>query len=477
MLLLSKPEREALWRALVETVETYVETVGEGRVTPVLDLEAIRAGLERIDFHRPLEPETALRLAAEGLGTFQVHTPHPRYFGLFNPAPTTMSIAADTLVAAFNPQLAAFSHSPWAVEVESLMIRVLGERLGYDPASVEGTFASGGAEANHTAVLAALTRAFPDVAARGLRALSGPPTLYVSAESHHSFPKAARMCGLGTDSVRTIPVGKDLAMDAGALRDAVSRDRTEGCLPFLVVGTAGTTAAGAFDPLPAVAETAREFGLWFHVDAAWGGGAAFVPEQRGLLDGTGESDSITFDAHKMLSVPMGAGVFLTRHPGHLGRTFRVAAGYMPREGAALPVSDPYAVSMQWSRRFIGLKLFLSLCVAGWDGYAEALRHQALMGNTLRDLLAASGWTVVNDTPLPLVCFRDAEPGRDPRFLETILNRVLSRGEAWISIADLPHQGPALRACITNYRTRRADLERLVDALNEARTHAQAHPVP
>jgi glutamate/tyrosine decarboxylase-like PLP-dependent enzyme len=475
--LLSKTERESLWCALEDAVETYVDTVGDLRVTPVLDLQAIRDDLARVDFDRPLDPGAAVRLAVEGLRAHQVHTPHPRYFGLFNPAPTTMGIAADTLVAAFNPQLAAFTHSPWAVEVEALLIRALGERLGYDPSAVEGTFASGGAEANHTAVLAALARAFPDVAARGLRALSGPPTLYVSAESHHSFLKAARMCGLGTDSVRTIPVDRGLAMDVDALRRAVSEDAANGCLPFLVVGTAGTTAAGVFDPLPATAETAREFDLWFHVDAAWGGGIALVPELRRRLQGTEASDSITFDAHKMLSVPMGAGVFITRHRGQLGRTFRVAAGYMPREGAGLPVSDPYAVSMQWSRRFIGLKLFLSLCTAGWDGYAEALRHQIRMGDVLREMLVAAGWTVVNKTPLPLVCFRDAGSGRAPRFLEAVLGRVLARGEAWISLADLPHHGPVLRACITNYRTGRDDLVRLVDALNEARTHAETHPLP
>lgn len=476
MLLLSKPERESLWRTLVDEVEAYVDSVRDLRVTPVLDLEAIRAGLARIDFSRPMEPEAAVKLAVEGLRTHQVHTPHPRYFGLFNPAPTTLGIAADTLVAAFNPQLAAFTHSPWAVEVESLLVRALGERLGYDASTAEGTFASGGAEANHTAVLAALVRAFPDVAARGLRALSGPPTLYASAESHHSFLKAARLCGLGTDSVRTIPVDAGLRMEAGALRRAVAEDASNGCLPFLVVGTAGTTAAGAIDPLPEIADAAREFDLWFHVDAAWGGGIALVPELRGLLAGTERSDSVTFDAHKMLSVPMGAGLFITRHRGHLSRTFRVAAGYMPREGAGLPASDPYAVSMQWSRRFIGLKLFLSLCTAGWDGYAEALRHQVQMGDTLREMLAAAGWTVVADTRLPLVCFRDAGSGRPPRFLEAVLARVLARGEAWISLADLPRHGPVLRACITNYRTGPDDLTRLVEALNEARTHAETHPL-
>ena len=389
---------------------------------------------------------------AGGLRDLQVHTPHARYFGLFNPAPTTMGIAADTLVAAFNPQLAAWSHSPLAAEIEAHLVRALGERFGYDPAATEGVFASGGAEANHTAVLCALTHRFPDFGSRGVRALDGQPVLYTSGQSHHSFAKAARLCGLGTEAFREVPVDRGLRMRPDALEAMLREDRGRGRIPFLVAGTAGTTGAGVVDPLPELAAVAGREGTWFHVDAAWGGGAALVPELRPVLAGIERADSITMDAHKLLSVPMGAGLFLTRRAGILERTFRVAAGYMPREAESLQVQDPYAVSMQWSRRFIGLKLFLSLLVAGWEGYEEAIRHQAAMGRALGERLAGAGWRVVNDTPLPVVCFVDAGTGKEPVPLRPVLDRVLASGQAWISIVELPGTGPALRACITNYRT-------------------------
>jgi glutamate/tyrosine decarboxylase-like PLP-dependent enzyme len=254
------------------------------------------------------------------------------------------------------------------------------------------------------------------------------------------------------------------------LREGIESDRAAGHLPFLVVATAGTTSAGTVDPLPELAEIARETGLWYHVDAAWGGAAALVPELRPVLLGIERADSVTFDAHKLLSVPMGAGMFFTPHRGILERTFRITAGYMPREASGLAVVDPYSVSMQWSRRFIGLKLFLSLLVAGWDGYAEAIRHQTRMGAALRERLTRAEWRVVNETPLPVVCFQDARyRGGDPgRHQNAVLGRVLASGRAWISGTELPHHGPALRACITHYGTETEDLDGLVNALERAR---------
>ncbi len=434
-----------------------------------LDLAEVRGALIPFDFERPVPALEALDFAVQGLWRWQVHTPHPRYFGLFNPAPTTMGIAADALVAAFNPQLAAWSHSPLAAEIEQHLIRALAGRFGFDPARVEGTFTSGGAEANHTALSTALTRAFPEVGRRGLLALRSQPVLYVSPETHHSFLKAARLAGLGTEAVREVRVDSGLRMIPEDLAARIRDDREAGLSPFLVVATVGSTSAGAVDPVAGLAQVADEEGLWLHVDAAWGGAAALVSELRPIIEGISRAGSLTFDAHKWLSVPMGAGMYITRHPGILERTFRVAAGYMPREGAVLPVADPYAHSMQWSRRFIGLKVFLSLAVAGWEGYEAAIRHQTAMGDRLRRRLREEGWEVVNDTPLPVVCFVHPGPeGRSAVFLERVAADVVASGEAWLSIAVLGEVGPALRACITNYRTGPEDVDALVAALGRAR---------
>jgi glutamate/tyrosine decarboxylase-like PLP-dependent enzyme len=468
MLMQDAETRRVLWNRMVEAIEKYLTGIGDARVAPALDTSAIREALAPFDFEHPVEPVEALDFAVAGLWRWQVHTPHPRYFGLFNPATTPMSIAADALVATFNPQLAAWSHSPLATEVEQHLVRAFAERFGFDPARTEGTFTTGGAEANHTALVTALNRAFPEIGRRGLVALRSQPILYVSPEAHHSFLKAARLSGLGTEAVREVRVDSSLRMIPEDLRTRIREDREAGLSPFLAVATLGSTSAGVLDPVAELAQVADEEGVWLHADAAWGGAAALAPELKPLVEGISRASSITFDAHKWLSVPMGAGLFLTRHPGILERTFKVSASYMPRQAASGP-ADPYAHSMQWSRRFIGLKVFLSLAVAGWEGYAEAIRHQTAMGDLLRQHLREEGWVVVNDTPLPVVCFVDGErDGRATPFLKSVAAYVVSSGEAWISTVVLGEVGTALRACITNFRTGPEDVEALVASLGRAR---------
>jgi glutamate/tyrosine decarboxylase-like PLP-dependent enzyme len=416
-----------------------------------------------------MAPRAALRWVTGLLWNNQVHTPHPRYYGLFNPNPTTMGIAADAVVAAFNPQMAAWGHNPAACEIERFLIETLGEKFGYRSDSVAGSFTTAGAESNHTALLCALIDAFPGYASGGARALDGQPALYASRESHHSIVKAARLCGIGSDAVVPVPLDGGYAMDCAALSRLVERDRLEGRLPFMVVATLGSTNAGVIDPVAEIAEVAEREGLWLHADAAWGGAAALVPELRGCVEGIERADSITFDAHKFLSVPMGAGMFFTRHRDLPEKVFSVSTEYMPLT-CGEPVDEPHRTTMQWSRRFTGLKLFMSLAVAGWKGYENAIRHQTEMGELLRERLDAGEWRVVNRTPLPTVCFVDArDPGNnDMDRLGAISEAVVNSGKAWISTTRIGGEVPVIRACVTNYATTADDIGALVNDLNAAR---------
>lgn len=459
--------RLQLWQKLSTEIERYLRQLASAPVAPHLDPEKLRARIAAVDFDHPVEPAAALQFAVTGLWEQQVHTPHPRYFGLFNPAPTTMGVVADALVAAFNPQLAAWSHNPFAAEIEDCLVRAIATRFGYDPASCDGVFTSGGAEANHTALLCALTHAFPEFSRGGARALNRPPAIYVSSQSHHSTLKAARLCGLGTDSVRVLDVDPGMRLQPETVTRAISRDRAQGFHPLLLVATVGTTGTGVIDPVAALADVAAKENLWFHVDAAWGGMAVLLPELRTVVAGVERADSITFDAHKSLSVPMGAGMLLTRHPDWLERTFRVGENYMPRDavGANAAGIDPFAHSMQWSRRFIGLKLFLSLAVAGWEGYATALRHQLAMADLLRHSAPAAGFRIVNDTPLPLVCLAPDRPDGDtPAVIDPIVRAAVDSGEVWVSAAALPQGRSAIRCCITSYRTQPGDVAALLNCL-------------
>jgi glutamate/tyrosine decarboxylase-like PLP-dependent enzyme len=269
------------------------------------------------------------------------------------------------------------------------------------------------------------------------------------------------------DAVRLIEADETFRLRPDRVRDAIATDRRAGFEPFLIVATAGTTSSGVVDPLPELADLAEAEGLWLHTDAAWGGAAVLVPELRSALSGIDRSDSITFDAHKWLSVPMGAALYLTRDPRILTDTFQVRTAYMPKEAASLDVIDPHLHSMQWSRRFIGLKVFLSLLVAGWVGYEEAIRHQTAMGDLLRGELTAAGWKIVNQTSLPVVCFID--PNGDAERQRSIALEVVRSGQAWISPTVVGGQA-VIRACVTHYGTTPADVKALVEALGRARNH-------
>jgi glutamate/tyrosine decarboxylase-like PLP-dependent enzyme len=469
--------RADLWPRVFQEIEKYFADVSSLPVAPEIDAGALRAKVARFDFAHPVDPLAVLSFTVDGLRNYQTQTPHPRYFGLFNPAPATMGAAADALAAAFNPQAGAWHHSAFAVEVEQHLLRAFAAQFGFDPTQSEGTFTSGGTEANQTALLVALTSVFPEFGPGGARGLSTAPAFYVSAESHHSLHRAARVSGLGRGAVREIPVDAELRMKVAALDAQIATDRRAGLAPFMVVATAGTTSAGATDPLPAIADLAAREKLWLHVDAAWGGAAALVPELRPLLAGIERADSITFDAHKWLSVPMGAGMYLHRHAGLLEKTFSVETAYVPRSEGNL-VADAYTSTLQWSRRFIGLKLFLTLAAAGWEGYTAALRHMVRMGDLLRAELKANDWQVVCPTPLPLVCFVDGRNSsrQETDYLEGIARRVVASGAAWISTTRIGPGMPVLRACITNFRTGPEDIRALVAALALARDSTPAAPI-
>jgi glutamate/tyrosine decarboxylase-like PLP-dependent enzyme len=347
--------------------------------------------------------------------------------------------------------------------MERLVLRRLAGSLGLDPDGSAAHFTSGGNEANHTALLCALASRAGGWAAGGLRALARLPLVYLSREAHHSFVKIARATGLGVDALRLIDVDDGLRMHPDALQRQIGDDRGAGFDPMMVVATAGTTGAGAIDPLETLAGIAAGHGLWYHVDAAWGGAAALVPRLRRHLAGIERADSVTFDAHKWLSVPLGAGVFFTRHPSALSGAFGVDTGYVPPtiEGGV----DLYKTSMQWSRRFIGLKLLFAFAEHGEAGVAELIDRQARVGDLIRDRLTARGWQVVNDSPFPLVCVTHPSLGTDEASAKGFVQRVLDRGRVWISDVKLPRIGWAIRVCVTSFRTDEADVEVLVGELS------------
>src|SRR2546428_4415341 len=207
--------------------------IARGPIVPQVTSQEIRSYLaSHYDFAKPLALEDICADIERMLRTWQVQVTHPRYFGLFNPSVTLASIIADTLVAMYNPQLATWRTSPAANEIERHTLAWLSGKFGL-PANAIASFTSGGAEANLSAVIVALTRAFPDYGEGGLRCLSAQPTIYVTGEAHHSFNKIAHMTGLGRRALRTVATDRDLKMDLDDLTRRVAGDRHDGVAPFM----------------------------------------------------------------------------------------------------------------------------------------------------------------------------------------------------------------------------------------------------
>ncbi len=435
------------------------ERVARGSVTPTLDMARFRRELAGFDFHTPCPIEPLLEWTIAQLEHGVTHMTHPRYFGLFNPAAGFPSQCADRIAGAFNPQLASSGSSPAPVEIEAHLIRAIAQRAGL-PAEASGHFTTGGSEANYTALVCALTRSEPRYSDEGVRAFAGPLAVYTSCECQPAWFKIVHQAGVGRAALRLIATDGQGRMDARALAHSVAHDRKQGRVPVLISATAGTTGGGMVDPLASCAQIAREHGLWYHVDAAWGGAALCSDRLRGLLAGIELADSLTIDAHKWFATTMGCGMFITRHPAVLSEAFRVRADFMPSNAQSL---DPYLNTLQWSRRFMGLRLFLALAAAGWQGYAAHVERAVEVIERVKARLLAHGWSVANDSRLAVLC---AVPPPGHPGVGDIVRCVRASGRAWVACATFEGR-EVVRVCATHGETSLADVDELVAALTAA----------
>jgi glutamate/tyrosine decarboxylase-like PLP-dependent enzyme len=450
-------QRQELDDYLTRALALAQQRVRAGPATPTLDIETFGRELASFDFaaRRPLGEllEWSIGVLEHGV----THLTHPRYFGLFNPAPTFPAQCADRIVNSFNPQVASSATSPAAVALEAHVIRSIAQRAGFPPGT-GGNFTSGGSEANYTGMLCALTRAHPAFASDGARAFPGQPVFYTSRECHGSWVKIAHQAGIGRSAAHLVATDGRGRMSAAALEQSIAQDLADGRVPFLIVASAGTSNAGMVDPLNACADLAARHRLWYHVDAAWGGAIVASERLRAAVAGLERADSATIDAHKWFATTMGCGMFIVRDPTALTAAFQVAASYMPsREGSV----DPYMNSVQWSRRFLGLRLFLSLASAGWDGHAAHIERAVAQTARIRTQLESRGWSVVNDSPLALLTVVPPTAVGDPR---SVVARVLKSGRAWVSLARFEEQD-VVRICVTHGETSAEDLAILVQTLH------------
>jgi glutamate/tyrosine decarboxylase-like PLP-dependent enzyme len=398
------------------------------------------------------------------------HVPSGNYFGLMNPTPTYIGVMAEALVAALNPQLATVKRSQLASKIEHETVRWIGERVGW-PGEFNGTFTSGGNEANFTGLALALAAKFPNAIEEGIASIGSQPVLYASDEAHHSIDKSAGLLGVGRKALRRIPVDENVQLDPLILERTIETDLASGKKPFCVVATTGTTNTGAVDDLVAIAEICQRYDLWLHVDGAYGGSAIFSDQHRSLLRGIEQADSITIDPHKWLAMPLAAGVILTCHPEMLERAFAVAAPYMPKAAESKGL-DNSRISTQWTRRMNSLKLWLTLRVHGRKAYEEHIDRQLNLARGFASWIQASEhFELAAPQILPIVAFRFKANLSQQNLAEahaSIVEEVTRDGRRWISETRV-NGSSVLRMMVISYLTEERHLRELGNALTEAAT--------
>ena len=451
-------ERRRVEQWLTESLAAAAARVQQGPVSPAIDLAAFKAELAAFDFGAPRALEELLVWTLERMEHGIVQMSNPRYFGLFNPGPNFPALCADRIAGVFNPQLASSGSSPVPVEIEKHVVRAFARRAGMADGAT-GHFATGGSEANYTSLICALTAAHPQFAHDGVRAFAGPAVFYTSRDCHIAWLKIAHQAGVGRAALKLVDTDGRGRMDPAALRRAIAEDRARGAVPVMVVATAGTTGGGMIDPLAACADIALEEKLWLHVDAAWGGAALASDRLRPVLSGIERADSITIDAHKWPATTMGCALFLTRHGHFLSEAFHASTSFMPSSVSGL---DPYLNSVQWSRRFIGLRLFLTLAAAGWSGLGAHVERAVAVIDAVKRRLIDHGWSIVNDSPLAVL---DALPPPELGDVRALVKRVVMEGRAWVAPTTFEGRD-VVRICATNGETRLEDVETLVAVLNQ-----------
>lgn len=403
-----------------------------------------------------------------------IHFAHPMYMGHQVAPPLPHAVLADALASLLNQSLAVWEMSPTGTLVEERVMAWLAEAIGF-PAGFSGTLVSGGSVANLTGLLAAREARFPGCWTDGV---AGTPeaeraVLLVSEHSHYSVERTAGLMGLGSQAV--IAVGeREGRMCPAALERAIDEARARGGIPFAVSATAGATAMGLFDPLDEIADVCGRKGVWMHVDGAHGASFVLSGRLRHLVAGIERADSVAWDPHKMLWMPISTGAVLVRDGRHLEAAFRQKAPYLfhARPGDDR-CRDAGRMTLQCTRRFDALKLWVALRHYGADHFASLLERTVSTTRALHHKLdAAPDFQVMHPAESNILCFRHlpasvSRLGGDEAdsFQSALRARLNASGRGWITTTVLNGKR-VLRVTLMNPRTGEEHLDRLIEALRE-----------
>ncbi len=474
-----REELEPAARAVAHWVTEYLQGVGSFPVLARVRPGELRAGLPAAMPEQGEPFEVLLRDFREQILPAVTHWNHPAFFAYFSITGSAPGVLGEMLAAALNVNAMVWRASPAGTELEEHALAWLRHLLGLPPV-FDGTINDTASSSSLYALAAAREAKIPESWEVGL---SGAPRgrFYASEQAHSSIDKAVITLGFGRGGIRKIPTDEAFRMRPDALRQAVEEDVAAGIRPLGIVATLGTTSTTSVDPVSELADLAGELGLWLHVDAAYGGPAASLPELRPLFAGWERADSIVVNPHKWLFTPIDCSVLYMRDPEALPRAFRLTPEYLrtAEEGSVRNLMD-YGAAL--GRRFRSLKLWFVLRYFGASGIRARIRQHIEMAREVASWVdAAPGWERVAPVPFSTVVFRyapvAATPGEQDHLNRRIMEGVNGTGEAFLSHTVLNGR-LCLRLAIGNLRTGWGHLERAWELLQEhAHKMATEPPCP
>jgi aromatic-L-amino-acid decarboxylase len=463
--------RTALEQA-AEWCAGYLDRVGDLPVLARVEPGEIAAALPE---HAPESGESLSDILADVdrvLIPGITHWNHPGFMAYFAISGSPPGILGETVAAALNVNAMLWRTSPAATELEQRVLRWVAELIGL-PADWFGEITDTASASTMYALAAAREAAGLDIRTRGMAGRTDLPRLrvYTSDQAHSSVEKACIALGLGQEGLCKIPTDAAFRMRADLFEQAVAADVAAGVRPLAAVATVGTTSTTSVDPVAAIADVCARHGMWLHIDAAYGGSAAVVPEMRHVLDGCDRADSLVVNPHKWLFTPVDCSLLYTARPDDLRAAFSLVPAYLttPEDGGVVNLMD-YGLSL--GRRFRALKLWMVIRAYGADGLASLISgHIELARRLAAAIEAEPGWELLAPVPFSTVCFRRHPAGvddeEDLRGLNSaIIDHVNADGRAFISHTDLGGRY-ALRVAIGNLATTAEHVDTAWELMREA----------
>lgn len=411
------------------------------------------------------DPEQVYQEFKQNIFPYNKGNVHPRFFAWIQGTGTPLGVLADLMASGMNPNVAIGEHS--AMYVDRQVVNWCKQLMNF-PSDASGILVSGGSMANITALTVA-RNSYRDEGIRnkGLKAASGQLVLYCSVETHSCIQKAAEIIGLGTESVRKIGVDERFEMNVIELEDQIRADLNAGMCPFCVVGTSGTVNTGAIDPLEQLLEISRKYGMWFHVDGAYGALAKLDPIYTSRLKAIEEADSLAFDLHKWLYVPYEVGCTLIRDAKKHRDSFAISPNYLLQENRGLSggLDSINNYGFELSRGFKALKIWMSLKEHGREKYAQMIAQNNRQAEYLAELIGRhSDLELTAPVSMSITCFRmnirSCDESQLRELNREILLRLQEEGIASPSATTLNGKY-TLRVANVNQRTRMEDMDLLV----------------